>query len=513
MTEVKIYYGDNLTTEQRSATMRAVKRRDTAPERALRAALRRQGITGYRIDVSDVPGRPDVAFKGRCLAVFVDGAYWHGRSDRLRPGRSSYWDAKIQRNVERDQKYNVALREHGWRVLRLWDDEVMRDPDAAARRVAKCLFARPMAEFFAGMGLVGLALERSGFEVVYANDIDPMKRALYAANRDVSKFVHGDVRLVHGDDVPDVELATASFPCIDLSLAGYRNGLNGVHSGTFWEFIRILGEMEQRRPRVVLIENVAGFVSSAGGDDLVTAIAALNSLGYTCDVLQIDARRWVPQSRLRTLIVAFKGKLKESASWVPNEVRTEAVCRFAIQHSELNLQAGSLPALPQASCGLSSVVEQFSADDPHWWSEDRVKRFRQSLSPHQAERLSRLSAGDRITWRTAYRRTRGGRAVWEIREDDVAGCLRTARGGSSKQALVEAGCGEVRARWLTPREYAALMGAPDLNLSVVSENQALSALGDAVCVPQIEWLGANYLTPLLDGELTEPAREYVTAAY
>jgi DNA G:T-mismatch repair endonuclease len=108
MSEARGYYGDNLTAYQRSRTMRAVKRLDTTPEPALRRALRALGVTNYRVDISDVPGCPDVGFKRRQLAVFVDGAYWHGRADGLRPGRPPYWDAKIAKNMERDGRNENA---------------------------------------------------------------------------------------------------------------------------------------------------------------------------------------------------------------------------------------------------------------------------------------------------------------------------------------------------------------------------------------------------------------------
>lgn len=103
---------------------------------------------------------------------------------------------------------------------------------------------------------------------------------------------------------------------------------------------------------------------------------------------------------------------------------------------------------------------------------------------------------------TAYRRTRQGKAVWEIRGDNIAGCLRTARGGSSKQAVVDTTTGKLRIRWMTAREYARLQGAPDFSLEGVSEVQAIFGFGDAVCVPAVGWIAQNYLAPLLSGDLT-----------
>jgi DNA (cytosine-5)-methyltransferase 1 len=84
-----------------------------------------------------------------------------------------------------------------------------------------------------------------------------------------------------------------------------------------------------------------------------------------------------------------------------------------------------------------------------------------------------------------------------VRADDIAGCLRTARGGSSKQALVRLGDGRVRARWMTPLEYARLMGAGGYDLSAARTNQALFGFGDAVAVPVVAWLAEHYLMPAL----------------
>src|SRR5664280_2113069 len=164
--------------------------------------------------------------------------------------------------------------------------------------------SRPRAaEFFAGIGLVRVALESAGFSVVYANDIEPFKASLYAAHLPMADFRLDDVRAIQGTDIPDIEIATASFPCTDLSLAGNRAGLAGAQSSLFWSFHRILGEMGARRPRVVLLENVPSFATSNHGADLRQAIASLNDLGYSCDLMIVDARRFVPQSRPRLFIV------------------------------------------------------------------------------------------------------------------------------------------------------------------------------------------------------------------
>lgn len=138
--------------------------------------------------------------------------------------------------------------------------------------------SKTFAEFFAGIGLMRIGLERAGWRVAYANDICPEKFKMYRANFDDADdhFVVEDVHRVKASEVPTVLLATASFPCNDLSLAGGRAGLAGTQSSAFYGFTRVLREMRSRRPRFVLLENVAGFLSSHDGKDFREVMLALN---------------------------------------------------------------------------------------------------------------------------------------------------------------------------------------------------------------------------------------------
>jgi len=364
------------------------------------------------------------------------------------------------------------------------------------------------AEFFAGIGLVRIGLEGAGFQVRWSNDYSPDKRDMYLGHFGQAEghaFVLGDVGEVSGSDLPDdLSLAWASFPCTDLSLAGDREGINSGESKTFWDFTRILREMGDRRPGIVALENVTGLATSHGGDDLAAAVRELNSLDYSVDVLTVNARRFVPQSRPRLFIVGAVAPPDDSPE-PTSELRPDWL-QDVFGDPTLRTHRAALPPLPTPlTSGLSSLVERLPATDTRWWPDERVAAFTDSLSPLQADRLAALRARRTMSWRTAYRRTRHGVAVWEIRADDVSGCLRTARGGSSKQAVVEAGRGQVRVRWMTPREYARLMGADDFNLGGVRTNQALYGFGDAVCVPVVSWLARHYLAPLVHGEMNAHA--------
>lgn len=354
------------------------------------------------------------------------------------------------------------------------------------------------AEFFAGIGLVRMGLERAGFSVVWANDVDDNKKQMYLGQFEdrTDNYRVKDVADVPGGDLPpDLTLAWASFPCIDVSLAGWRRGLNGQHTGTFWHFVRILHEMGEHRPPLVGLENVAGLATSNGGRDMFDTVEALNGLGYSVDALVLDARRFVPQSRPRLFLVGAMRPPPQAEA--PDDTIRPHALQPVFESSSLRTHQAALPSPPPLRhSGLAEYLEAVPPGDRQWWSQDNVEKFVASLSQVQLERLHRLQESPGAHFRTAYRRTRHGKPAWEIRADEISGCLRTARGGSSKQALVCAGDGQVRVRWMTAREYGNLMGASEFRLGNIRSNQALFGFGDAVCVDAVAWLGEHYLHPL-----------------
>jgi DNA mismatch endonuclease (patch repair protein) len=115
--------------------MSRVRTRNTEPEVRLRRALWAAGIRGWRLHPERVVGRPDLAWPSRHLAVFVDGAFWHGHPDYYHGQSGPFWDEKIARNRARDAKVDSALAKAGWRVLRMWDFEVERDLETCVSRI------------------------------------------------------------------------------------------------------------------------------------------------------------------------------------------------------------------------------------------------------------------------------------------------------------------------------------------------------------------------------------------
>lgn len=362
---------------------------------------------------------------------------------------------------------------------------------------------KTVAEFFAGIGLMRAGLDRAGWTTKVANDIDPVKRKLYLNHfrGSAEHFLLGDIHDLTGKDIPTVDLATASFPCTDLSLAGRRAGLQGQHSSAFWGFVDILQNMGNRKPPLILLENVAGFLTSNNGQDFKDALLALNQQGYTVDAFVIDAVHFVPQSRVRLFIIGRQAdepsfKVKHYLS--ETELRPTKLVEFIHQHPEIYWAINTaLPKLPAVNNNLSSIVEKISKSSSIWWSRDRVDYLLNQTFERHLCKILELKEQKNYSYLTAFRRVRNGKSMAEIRFDGIAGCLRTPKGGSARQILLEVGKGKINIRLLTPRECAKLMGADDFTLSGTA-NEALFGFGDAVCVPVVSWIADNYLNPEIE---------------
>lgn len=358
-------------------------------------------------------------------------------------------------------------------------------------------------EFFAGIGLARAGMDLAGVDVVWANDVDETKCRLYAAQWGDDHLDFGDVFDVDADAVPAADVAWASSPCTDLSLAGMREGLvRGAESKAFFGFVNVLEKMGSRSPRSVVLENVCGLASSHGGRDFRIVVEEFNRLGYSVDAFELNARRWLPQSRPRMFVVGVKDPI--GGGEIDTSIRPDRVSWI---HSDEKLRTHVTPVEKPPvllSGGLTEIAERLDAEDSRWWDAARCEAFVNSLSEVQRARFDHLKNAQETVARTAYRRTRSGKPVWEMREDDVSGCLRTARGGSSKQAVVFLGEGEARIRWMTGLEYARLQGAGDFDLDGFRDSQIQYAFGDAVAVPAVTWLMEQAVVPaLLKGEFDD----------
>nr|WP_302819399.1 DNA cytosine methyltransferase [Ruthenibacterium lactatiformans] len=342
-----------------------------------------------------------------------------------------------------------------------------------------------MHEFFAGSGLVSYGLNGM-FTPVWANDISEQKAAVYKANFGCERFVLDDIKNVKGFELPFAHLSWASFPCQDLSLAGSIGGIHASRSGLVWEWLRVLDEMEDK-PKILLLENVAGLLSTNGGNNYRVLHLALVERGYRCGAILLNASHFVPQSRPRIFIISV-----QENSHIPDELTGNGPCWL---HNSAATQLGNeLPGWiwwqtekpSRRTISLKDIIEEKAPFD-----KDNVLH----LVPerHQAK----LQAHDTV-YATGYRRTRNGTQQLELRFDGIAGCLRTPEGGSSKQYLVIKKGNQTHARLLTVREAARLMGAPDSFILPGSYNDGYKAMGDAVAAPVAQFIGERFLTKIAE---------------
>jgi DNA (cytosine-5)-methyltransferase 1 len=373
-------------------------------------------------------------------------------------------------------------------------------------------------EFFAGIGLIHEALRRSGWRCVYANDIDASKRDFY-----LSRFTDADY--YHRADVWETEevvarigerpfLATASFPCTDMSLAGQRRGFQGSESSAFFGFTAAIRQLGANQPFTILLENVTGFLASHGGRDFQAALEELASLGYWVDTFVLDAKDFVPQSRPRLFVLGYHEALPSGlivraderepfwgGRWLQEIERSPRLrpkqLRAKMRQIELSTGWATVP-MPAPKPARYQLADYLDLDDQQpWWNRSMVEKHYKMMSvPHRNQVDRWLSDRDRQV-ATVYRRVRKGRQRAEVRLDGVAGCLRTPRGGSARQIVLLTDSGQLRMRWMTPQEYARLQGADDAGVQQCV-SRALFGFGDAVCVPVICWIDQHVLSPIFE---------------
>ena len=364
--------------------------------------------------------------------------------------------------------------------------------------------APTIMEFFAGIGLVRYAFEKEGWSIKFANDIDPAKRKIYELNFAGDDFICDDINSLRASDLPTVSLASSSFPCTDVSLAGARKGLNGEQSGAVLPFLSLMKKMGDRKPPMILLENVLGLLSSHNGSDFRFIIQQLNSIGYDCDAVVVNAVHFIPQSRPRLFVFGVQRDIPSPyltshlISLVPkDETRPAALLHALHRNDDLKWRFHcKLQRLPPPSRTLATFLEQ-GLDESAWWNDARTSYFLKQLSPLHSNAVRALRDKGHYSYGTAYRRMRPSGIRMETRFDGVAGCLRTPRGGSSRQVVVRCGRGTVKVRFMTPREYARLQGVGDSYDVGDSTGAALFGFGDAVCVPAVRWVAKNYVNPFV----------------
>ncbi len=372
-------------------------------------------------------------------------------------------------------------------------------------------------EFFAGGGMARAGLG-AGWQCLFANDFDAKKAESYRINWGGEELHVGDVAKITTAQLPGLaDLVWASFPCQDLSLAGAGAGLKGERSGTFWPFWALMKELrkENRAPKIIVLENVCGALTSHGGKDFISICEALAKEKYKFGALVIDAALFVPQSRPRLFIVAARGDAETPTHLIGDGATLFHTRPLLVARERLpkklrdNWLRWSLPAPPLRNRGLAQMVED-APSDVAWHSRDETSVLIAKMSALNLAKVAEAKRAGRKMVGTLYRRTRydsAGKKVQraEARFDDIAGCLRTPAGGSSRQFVIIIDKGRVRSRLISARETGRLMGLPENYILPKCYSDAYHLSGDGVVVPVVRHIATHLLLPLLNTRVLRDA--------
>ena len=381
-------------------------------------------------------------------------------------------------------------------------------------------------EFFAGAGMARLGL-RDRWKCVWANDNDPRKVAIYRHNfgddhidpRDVgvvAEEVHAGALSGSGRPPalpPGVDMAWASFPCQDLSLAGWQRGMSSERSGAYWPFWQIMHALHKvgRRPPIIVVENVKGLLYGASFRGLCESLAAL---GMRFGAVLGDAKHFVPQSRPRVFVIAVDARVPLTdlaVSDAPNTDWFPKVVKEANRQLPPELQSlwtwWNVGPVANGRTSISALLEE-TPSDVKYHTKAETERLMSLMAPLHVNKVEAAKKAGGLHVGFLYKRTRNGEQRAEVRFDGLAGCLRTPGGGSSRQTVVVVKNGRVKTRLLSRIEAARLMGisldkggrlpgaVTDFFPEGFSYNDAYKAMGDGVAVPVVEHLASTLLNAL-----------------
>jgi DNA (cytosine-5)-methyltransferase 1 len=370
-------------------------------------------------------------------------------------------------------------------------------------------------EFFAGGGMAKAGLGPA-WDCLFANDISEKKATSYKENWGGDHLHIGDVFKLKLQQLPGhADLAWGSFPCQDLSLAGMGEGLDGEHSSAFWGFWKLIRGLKKqgRKPRLIVLENVFGTLTSHDGKDFEQIAKAVVREGYVFGAIVIDAVHFTPQSRPRLFIIGVDSELvvpshifqtNATPAWHPDAV-IRAYNRLP-KTSKAAWRWWNLPA-PAIRMGTLDDVIEANPEGVRWHTPVETQNLILMMTDLNRRKVMEAQRDGNIRVGTIYRRTRNNVQRAEVRFDGIAGCLRTPSGGSSRQTIMVVNGPAIRSRLISPREAARLMGLPDDYILPLRYNDAYHLLGDGVVVPVVTHLSNHILLPLTQvNQLPVPVR-------
>ena len=330
---------DVMTKDQRSYCMSKIKGKDTKPEVSLKKHLWSLGIRGYRVNTNTY-GKPDVIFKKKKIAIFVDGCFWHKCPKHYVEPKSnkSFWLPKIEKNVKRDKEVTRRLQKEGWTVIRFWEHDVKDDIEMCTKKIKKVLDADKtnkgkhtekklnMIDLFCGAGGLSEGFMQAGFNVLLGIDSDYKFIETFKKNHPDSIALCKDVRKISAKKIKQIigkrkiHVVAGGPPCQSFSIAGRREP-NDPRDSLFMEFVRIVNEIQ---PNYFVMENVNGIKSKKlknGKRAMSVILEEFKQIGYKVKYKTLNSADYgVPQKRRRVILI---GSRKDSDMPFPPKTHSQ----------------------------------------------------------------------------------------------------------------------------------------------------------------------------------------------
>ena len=359
-------------------------------------------------------------------------------------------------------------------------------------------------ELFAGIGGVSFGFEKVGGKCVLAAEYDPERASKRQFAQESYKLLHpnvpvvGDVTELKGDDVPDHDLLSFTFPCQSFSLSGKRGGFEDARGTLYFEAMRIARE---KKPKIIFAENVKGIVNHDKGETLDTIIQVANDSGYIVDYEILNSKFFgVPQNRERWFLIGVREDLIEAEPWIVegNTIIPKSKKRIGEWAKTFNFD---WPSQESVTTRLRDILET-DVDEKYYLDDEKTSKLVAQLEAKKpGERMSRQAIetfneseqpkehGDMIQ---AYNR--------QHLKDGICPTLTTRPEGFKTASLpiVESEPPKYRIRKLTPKECFRLQAFPDeahdaLEAAGISNSQMYKMAGNAVTVSVIEAIGERLL--------------------
>lgn len=311
-------------TEVVSQTMRTILSSDTKIEQLLEKELQKAKLNYCRpaLIIEQIPGKPDFIIPRYRIAIFCDGDFWHGKNYEKGSikNNTDFWDAKIERNILRDEEVNYGLQNNNWQVFRFWESDIKKNPANCISKILNYLkthFKKVQPKFtfvdlFSGIGGFRIPLEQLGGQCLGFSEIDKKATEVYKRNflrfKDDEEIELGDITKLGKLPFENIDLIVGGVPCQAWSVAGKMKGFDDPRGKLWNDTIRVVKE---NQPKAFIFENVKGLIDPRNRSSLNLIIKKFQGAGYVVKEPHLlnSYDFGLPQNRDRIFIVGVRKDL------------------------------------------------------------------------------------------------------------------------------------------------------------------------------------------------------------